>query len=308
LIGGPRTPRLVAAAAEVACLLELEALKPGNVGRGRDLPALGYREFVLSAGALGAAFRRHGRARVGPLVLAAVRETRRRVGTNTNLGIALLLAPLARAALRRRPVGLRARVRQVLRDLDRRDARAAYAAIRLARPGGLGRVPRQDVRRAPTDTLLACMRLAADHDLVAREYATGFAATFTIGLPAIRRHRKRGLALDDAVAGAFLAILAASPDTLVTRRHGARVAGRLSRDAAAILRAGGPGEARGRRLMERLDRRLRTARPPINPGAAADVVTASLFAWLLGETRRAPVAPGRPSRPPYERSSAAPRL
>ena len=96
--GAPGTPRLVAAAAEVACLLELEAPKPGNVGRGRGLPGLGYREFVLSAGALGAAFRRHGRARVGPLVLAAVRETRRRVGTNTNLGIALLLAPLVYAA------------------------------------------------------------------------------------------------------------------------------------------------------------------------------------------------------------------
>ena len=273
----------MAAAAEAACLLELEAPKPGNVGRGRDLPGLGYRAFVLSAGALGAAFRRHGRARVGPLVLASIRATRRRVDTNTNLGIALLLAPLARAALRRGPGSLRARVRQVLRDLDRRDARAAYAAIRLARPGGLGRVARQDVRRAPSDTLLACMRLAADRDLVAREYATGYAATFTIGLPAIRRHRSGGLALADAVAGAYLAILAASPDTLVLRRHGARTARALSRAAAAILRAGGPGHARGRRLMERLDRRLRSARPPINPGAAADVVTASLFVWLLGE-------------------------
>jgi triphosphoribosyl-dephospho-CoA synthase len=281
--GASLTPRLVAAAAEAACLLELEAPKPGNVGRGRDLPGLGYREFVLSAGALGAAFRRHGRARVGPLVLASIRETRRRVDTNTNLGIALLLAPLARAAQQGGPGRLRARVRQVLSDLDRRDARDAYAAIRLARPGGLGRVTRQDVRRAPSDTLLACMRLAAGRDLVAREYATGFAATFTIGLPAIRRHRRSGLTLADAVAGAYLAILAASPDTLVMRRHGAREARALSRAAAAILRAGGPGEARGRRLMERLDRRLRSARPPINPGAAADVVTASLFVWLLGE-------------------------
>jgi triphosphoribosyl-dephospho-CoA synthase len=127
------------------------------------------------------------------------------------------------------------------------------------------------------------MRLASDRDLVAREYATGFAATFTIGLPAIRSHRRGGQSLADAVAGAYLAILAASPDTLVMRRHGARAARAVSRAAAAILRAGGPGGTRGRRLMERLDRRLRSARPPINPGAAADVVTASLFVWLLGE-------------------------
>jgi triphosphoribosyl-dephospho-CoA synthetase len=70
----------------------------------------------------------------------------------------------------------------------------------------------------------------------------------------------------------------------------------VSRAAAAILRAGGPTAARGRRLMERLDRRLRTARPPINPGAAADVVTASLFAWLLGEKRRRAGAGGSRAR------------
>lgn len=283
----PITPRLVAAAAEVACLLELEAPKPGNVGRGRDLPGLFYRDFVQSAGAIGAAFRRRGRARVGPLVLASIRETRRRVGTNTNLGIVLLLAPLARAVLRPGPRPLRARLRAVLGDLDRRDARDAYAAIRLARPGGLGRAPRQDVRRPPTDTLLACMSLAAGRDLVAREYASGFAVTFTIGLPAIRRLRARGLSLPDAVAGAYLEILARAPDTLVVRRHGARAARELSRAAAAILRAGGPARPRGRRLMANLDRRLRAARPPINPGAAADLVTASLFAWLVTDARRA---------------------
>jgi triphosphoribosyl-dephospho-CoA synthase len=275
------TPALVAAAAEAACLIELEAFKPGNVGRGRDLPGLTYRDFVLSAEALGVSFRRHGRARTGRMILEAVRATRRLVDTNTNLGIVLLLAPLARAALRQERRPLRARLRDVLRDLDVRDARDAYAAIRLARPGGLGRVPRQDVGRAPTATLLECMRLGADRDLVAREYATGFAATFTAGVPAIRRRRASGTPVPDAIAGAYLALLAAAPDTLVVRRHGLRAARSVSRSAAAILRAGGPATANGRRLTTRLDLRLRSARPPINPGATADLVTASLFVWLL---------------------------
>ncbi|MGH9749156.1 MAG: triphosphoribosyl-dephospho-CoA synthase, partial [Candidatus Polarisedimenticolia bacterium] len=92
------TAAWIATAAQTACLLELMAPKPGNVGRGRDLPGLTYRQLVLSALAISPVFRRHAGSRVGRLVLEAVRVTRRHVQTNTNLGIVLLLAPLARAA------------------------------------------------------------------------------------------------------------------------------------------------------------------------------------------------------------------
>src|SRR6185437_5400162 len=99
---------------------------------------------------------------------------------NTNLGIILLLAPLARAALDPRPGTLRERVARVLRRTTVRDAADVYAAIRLARPGGLGRTDAQDVARAPTRALRAVMALAADRDGVAREYATDYAATFAL--------------------------------------------------------------------------------------------------------------------------------
>jgi len=287
--------RLVAATVEAACLLEARAPKPGNAHRGGDLPGLTWRDFVLSAAAVEEAFHRHARGRVGRLTLAGVEATRRLVHTNTNLGIVLLLAPLFRAALRPGPGDLRHHLRRVLDDLDREDARLAYRAIRLARPGGLGRAPRQDVRLAPTATLLECMRLSADRDAVAREYATGFDATFGIGLPAIERARGRGARLVQATVIAFLEVLAAHPDTLVERRHGRSAARRLSRAAAQALAAGGPLRPEGRRLLERLDRRLRGAKPPINPGATADVVAASLFVWLLSgaESGEAWVPPRR---------------
>ncbi|HEX9427511.1 MAG TPA: triphosphoribosyl-dephospho-CoA synthase [Candidatus Polarisedimenticolia bacterium] len=270
-----------AAAAQIACLLDVAAPKPGNVSRGRDLPGLTYRDLVLSATAIGPAFRDAGRRRVGDLVLDAIRRTRRVVDTNTNLGIVLLLAPLARAAARRGPAALRRRLAAVLGDLDLRDARLAYRAIRLAGAGGLGRVPAQDVARAPTGTLLACMRLAAGRDAVAREYATGFRTTFTISLPTIRRLRARRLDPARAIAQTFLTILAGRPDTLIARRHGTEAAERASREAASALRAGGMLTARGRRKVAALDRRLRASRPPQNPGATADLTVAGLMALLL---------------------------
>jgi triphosphoribosyl-dephospho-CoA synthase len=289
------TPDRVAAAVQIACLLELQAPKPGNVRRGRDLPGLTYRDLVLSATAIGPAFRRLASGRPGRLILRAVRDARRHVRTNTNLGIVLLLAPLARAVLRRGG-SLRDRLRKVLRGLDRRDAREAYHAIRLARPGGLGRAPRQDVRQAPTTTLLECMRLAAERDAVAREYATDYAVTFTLALPALRRLRARHVPAPVAIAQIYLMILAEWPDTLIARKAGMARARRVSEEAARVLRAGGVLSARGRVLAERLDRRLRRARPPLNPGATADLTVAAIFLWILEELPR-----GGGGRPPSRR-------
>jgi triphosphoribosyl-dephospho-CoA synthase len=219
-------------------------------------------------------------------VLEAVRATRRLVRTNTNLGIVLLLAPLYRAALLPGPDALRARLARVLDDLDLDDARAAYRAIRLAAPGGLGRAARQDVRHAPTATLADCMRLASDRDAVAREYATRYDATWRIGLPALRRARARRLTIDQTVVAAGLELLAAFPDTLIARRHGDAAARSVRRAARAIVAAGGPATPRGQALIDRLDRRLRDARRRWNPGATADLVTASLFVWLLERAER----------------------
>ena len=291
-----RRAGLVAAAAQTACLLDVVAPKPGNVSRGRDLPGLTYRDLVLSACAIGPAFSRFGRERVGRLVLEAVRATRRHVGTNTNLGIILLLAPLARAELETGGA-FRARLRRVLFDLDVRDARDAYRAIRMAGPGGLGRAGAQDVRATPTASLLDCMRLAQGRDAVAREYATGYAATFGLGLPTLQRLRGRHVPLPLAISQTYLTLLASAPDTLIARRHGGRAAARVAGQARRALRAGGFLTERGRALAEGLDRRLRARRPPLNPGASADLTVATIFLWLLDARGGAPRAGSGPDRP-----------
>ena len=55
-------------------------------------------------------------------------------------------------------------MRDVLEATTVDDAREAYAAIRLARPGGLDRAESQDVLTEPTMTLVEVMRLAAHRD------------------------------------------------------------------------------------------------------------------------------------------------
>ena len=295
-----------AAAAQIACLLELTAPKPGNVGRGRDLPGLTYRAFLDSATALGQAFRDAPRGGVGRLILDAVRATRRRVGTNTNLGIILLLAPLVRAAQAPDEAPLRHRLRHVLAGLDRQDARDAYTAIRLARPGGLGRVAAQDVRRPPTEALLECMRRAAGRDSIAREYATGYRVTFRTALPTLLRLIARHVPTPLAIAQTYLTILARHPDTLIERRRGSRTASLVSRAAGEALQAGGFLTAEGQALAALLDQKLRRARPPLNPGTSADITVAALFVWLVQRPEPRSSRPGSSRARPRSRRAHRP--
>src|SRR5262249_57458791 len=63
-----------------------------------------------------------------------------------------------------------------------------------------------------------------------------------ISLPALRGLRRRRVPLPPAIVQTFLTLLAAEPDTLVARRHGARVAARVSREAGrSEERRGGEG-------------------------------------------------------------------
>jgi triphosphoribosyl-dephospho-CoA synthase len=235
--------------------------------------------MLRSAIALGPEVGRAAERGVGETVLAAVRATRRVAGSNTNLGIALLLAPLARAARLGGP--RRERTEEVLAALTLDDARAAYTAIRVAGAGGLDEPVEHDVRDEPALALRAAMAEAADRDSIAREYATGYAITFDLGLPALRRALDDGLSPRAATVELALRLLAAVPDTLIARKRGRAAADEVSAGAAAVLAAGGVRDDAGRAALAAFDGELRRDGHALNPGTTADLVTAVLFVALL---------------------------
>src|SRR5206468_3284296 len=177
----------VAAAAQLACLLEASAPKPGNVSPFASFRDATYEDFLASAAAIGPAFAAAGEQSLGTTIREAMEATSRWATSNTNLGLVLLLAPLARAALRPGREALRVQLAATLAHTTVGDARDAYVAIRSVAPGGLGQAGEQDVADTPTKTLRDVMALARDRDAIAREYATDFATTFEIGAPALRR-------------------------------------------------------------------------------------------------------------------------
>jgi triphosphoribosyl-dephospho-CoA synthase len=263
--------------AQAACLLEVTARKPGNVHRYADLPGLHFVDFVLSATAIAEPLARAANTGVGRTVLQAIEATRRVTDTNTNLGIVLLLAPLAAVA---EPLSLAAGIDGVLASTTVDDARQVYRAIRLAQPGGMGEVGDQDVAGEPTISLRSAMIMAAERDMIARQYANGFRDVLGEALPALERSLSSGLPLETAIVLTYLSLLARHPDSLIVRKYGLGPAIEVSRRAAVLIDGGWPECDDAWLRLEALDSWLRAPVNRFNPGTTADLVTAALFAAL----------------------------
>jgi len=279
--------------ATLACLMEVTAPKPGNVHRGADFEDLCYGDFLVAAAVIGPVLGTAAANGLGRTVLAAVEATRAATGTNVNLGTILLLTPLAMVP---RGTPLEPGIAEVLSGLDATDARDVYQAIRLAQPGGLGRADADDVAGSPPDDLLAAMSAAAGRDRVALQYAQGFQDIFRVVLPELTGQLKAGMSLADAIVWTHLELMSRFPDSLIARKCGLGVAEQAAARARQTLAAGLPGEEPYARALADLDFWLRSDGHRRNPGTAADLIAAGLFAALRDGIIKAPYRLGMEER------------
>ncbi|RWO52839.1 MAG: triphosphoribosyl-dephospho-CoA synthase [Mesorhizobium sp.] len=272
------------AAYKDACRMEIEALKPGNVHLFADGHGMSAAQFMTSAEVSSVPLT-DPRLPVGQRMLEAVRATRLAVATNTNLGIILLAGPLLCAAemagAQLHDNRLRDNLDAVLRAMSIDDTRAVFEAIVAAAPGGLGEAE-NDVRQEPKVHLLDAMREAADRDMIARQYVTGFGDVFGVGLAALQAALARGEGGMWPTVFAYMAFLAVFPDSHVVRNHGAEVANQARQQALAVEAAlhGNDDVASRIRLLMELDRRLKANN--VNPGTSADLTVATLLVHTLG--------------------------
>jgi triphosphoribosyl-dephospho-CoA synthase len=273
------TPLPPGAAATFACLYEATAAKPGNVHPGVCFEDLSYADFVASAVVIGPVFDRSLETGVGQTVLDAVRATRAAVGTNTNLGTLLLLAPLAAVPMRQ---PLADGIGAVLAGLTADDTKHVYEAIRLSCPGGLGRAEQADVFSDPSPNLnlVEAMRLAAERDTVARQYTNNFSDVFEGIAVWIAEALARRLPLGEAIVWTHVRRLAACPDSLIGRKCGPQIAAEATRRAAAVLSSEKHGQSAFHKALNDFDSWLRADGHRRNPGTTADLVAAGLFVLL----------------------------
>jgi triphosphoribosyl-dephospho-CoA synthase len=277
----PPTAEQVARAFHDSCLAELDALKPGNVHRfGDEDVGTSVADFETSARVAAPALAAPGLS-VGERIRRSVEATIDAVGHNTNLGIILLCAPLAAASLGPAGGDLRERLAKVLARLSAADARETYAAIRRAKPGGLGQAPAHDVGGEPEITLLEAMQAAEGRDRIAWNYTHDFADIFDLGVPRLKQAMADSNSRPSATTSVYLGFLASIPDTLIARKFGMAQALEVQEEAKAVeARFGNRADeqVRKRDLMD-FDRSLKAR--GLNPGTSADLVVATLFAASL---------------------------
>ena len=263
---------------ELACLLEATARKPGNVHPGASFVDLDYADFVHAAAAVAPVIATSTPGTVGTTVLHAIQATQSTARSNINLGIVLLLAPLAAVP---REQSLADGLPGILANTTRHDAAEVYRAIRLAVPGGLGEVDDQDVADEPTQTLREVMQLAAERDQIAAQYVEDFRLVRSLAYR-LQHHWQHaptaGMpAWERAVVTTFLELLAEHPDSLIIRKNGSDIAHEAQQRATAVLHAGWPLTVSGASALRDFDHWLRADGHRRNPGTSADLIAAALF-------------------------------
>jgi len=267
--------------ATLACWLEATAPKAGNVHPCASFSDMTYADFYHSALAIGKIFDCVEFLNVGQLVLQGLEATREAVTVNTNLGTLLLLAPLSRAI-----IGCQSAseldsdvIGKALAELRGEDAELVYKAIRLANPGGIGRVKEMDIHDDAPHDLLAAMKAAADRDMIAAEYAESFTRTLEMALR-LHQFRAEGETWMVAICHIQAWSLAHWGDSLIVRRNGAAIDEKVRELAAEAWRASANGDEAFETEYAKLDAFLREDGHQRNPGTTADIIAAALFIEL----------------------------
>ena len=299
----------IARSAQLSILLEVSAYpKPGNVHRLGDFIDTKYEHFLVASVVASKHFREAAvrgievslgirdlnQVGVGEMLRASIHDIMsHHRGGNTSLGTMMLLLPLATAsAIALMDKGdLEEHLRGVLVELIRsttvRDSIELYRAIRLARPGGLGRSEWLDVNddssfeeiERKSITMYEILEYSSNYDTIAYELTHGYKITFDLGTPYLNLLLEKGYDINTAVVNTYLRILAEIPDTLITRKFGKTEALRVSKMAKRALEAGGMTREEGRILVEKMDYEL--SRNGINPGTTADLIASCLMLLLL---------------------------
>jgi triphosphoribosyl-dephospho-CoA synthase len=278
------SPDEIAQCAQVAMLIELSSSpKPGNVDRCHDFIDLTFQQFLVSAVSAYPVFRKAaaGEGRIGRLLLDAVRSWRFwNIPGNTHFGSLVLMIPLCVAAERcvENIERLEEELTEVLKETSVEDALDFYAAFELAE-ARVANVPRFSLKdpawheelQSQGKILLDLMKLSRDHDLIAREWSSGYKRSFQMADRLAEKVKSRGLA--EGVVRIYLEALSEEPDSLVLAKFGEEKAKEVSLRAKLAL------EDETLESARKLDRELLDE--DVNPGSTADLIGASLLISLL---------------------------
>jgi triphosphoribosyl-dephospho-CoA synthase len=296
-------PDLIARIAQIASVLEVSGHpKPGNVHRTHDFEDMVFEDFLISGIVIGDTIKKiakhasefkdkkdFDKINLGASIREAVLETNKWVEYNTNLGIIMLLTPIAAAAGLTEDIGdLQDNIHAIMMNSTSADAVNLYDAINIAQAGGMGEQEALDVGSEEAKmeliekeiNMFQVLDISSSWDALAYELTHKMPVTFNLGYPTYKR-LKKDYPINKATVQTFLTILSLKSDTLISRKYDETISESVRADAKIILDKGGILTHEGRTLLEKFDRYLLDKK--YNPGTTADLTASSLMIALLEE-------------------------
>lgn len=282
----------IAKIAQIASALEVSGYpKPGNVHRTRDYDDMEFEDFIISGIVIGDTVREActdvdvENPELGKYILRAVAETDRWIKNNTNLGIVMMITPIAAAAAISDSFdNIRENVKLLMSNTSVDDACDLYDAINIADAGGMGDQDEYDVAsdsakqelRDNSQTMYDVLKISAPWDMLAREMTSDMPAVFEIGYPTYHKLREEK-SKNDACILTFLTILSQVPDTLISRKYGSDEALKISMMTRDLLNLKDESDFKDK--LKQFDEYLFNNK--YNPGTTADLTAASIFVSYL---------------------------
>lgn len=267
---------------KIACLAEVEALKPGNVHIFADGHGMQVHDFIQSA-EVSSAVIAQANLTLGERIFTSIEATWLAVNCNTNLGIVLLCAPIIHSLQLRPSTNLRGQIASVLNQSTKEDAQLVFKAIRLAKPAGLGQVSVHDVNETADCNLLEAMQASASKDFIGRQYANNFSEIFEEGLPCYQEAFSRWQRPAWATTALYLYWLSHYPDSHIARKYGLDTADQIKSEAEkhfnTLIALDNPKQYLPHLLA--FDSLLKSR--GINPGTSADLTVAVLLLQNLAD-------------------------
>ena len=296
-------PNLIAKIAQISSVLEVSGYpKPGNVHRTRDFPDMVFEDFLISGIAIGDTITEAAthaleinnsisfkEANLGKYILQGVKETDKWVANNTNLGIIMLLTPIAMsAAISKNLDELKENINNLISFSTVIDAVALYEAISIADAGGMGEQTEFDVKSNDSKeelieknlNIFDVLNISSSWDSLAMELTNKMPVTFDIGYPLFSKIRKES-SINLATITTFLTILSKVPDTLISRKYGDEKANEVSSLAKDVLNSKDFDDYLlefNRKLIEFDDFLFENK---LNPGTTADLTASSIMVSYL---------------------------
>lgn len=284
----------IAKIAQIASALEVSGYpKPGNVHRTRDYDDMEFEDFIISGIVIGDTIREAAsnvdieNPQLGNYILKAVAETDRWIKNNTNLGIVMMITPIAAAASISSSFDeIRENIVKLMNNTSVDDACDLYDAINIADAGGMGDQDEYDVSsdsakqelRDNNQTMYDVLKISAPWDMLAREMTGDMPVVFEIGYPTYNELIKEK-SKNDACLLTFLTILSQVPDTLISRKYGSDDALKVSMMTRDLLNIKDSSDFKDR--LQEFDDYL--YKNKLNPGTTADLTAASIFVSYLKE-------------------------